>query len=87
MADRYNISKTRLAKLKTLARNPNGRITSKQHREMKLLECEASMLSQDLSLQSMLKIIAYIEHLKTTDSATDSDLARLMVLKHRLLDE
>jgi hypothetical protein len=87
MADRYNISKTRLAKLKTLARNPNGRITSKQHREMKLLECEADMVSQDLSLQSMLKIIAYIEHLQTTESATDGDLARLMVLKHRLLDE
>lgn len=87
MADRYNISKTRLAKLKTLARNPSGRITSKQHREMKLLECEASMVSQELSLQSMLKIIAYIEHLQTTESATDSDLARLMILKHRLLDE
>lgn len=87
MADRHNISKTRLAKLKTLSRNPNGRITSKQHREMKLLECEASMVSQELSLQSMLKIIAYIEHLQTTESATDSDLARLIILKHRLLDE
>jgi hypothetical protein len=87
MADRFNISKTRLAKLKSLTRNADGRITSKQHREMKLLECEADMVSQDLSLQSMLKIIAHIEELKTTESATSGDLARLMVLKHRLLDE
>ena len=86
MAERYNLGKQRLAKLKQLAKNPNGRITNKQHREMKLLECEADMISQDLDLQTTLKIISYIETLKETESATSGDLARLMVLKHNLLD-
>lgn len=84
--DRYNMQKQRLAKLQSLARNPNSGMTSKQHREMQILRSSHTMYEEEYSLQKMLKIIKYIEELKELNRATSSDLARLLVLKDKVLN-
>lgn len=87
MADRYNLQKQRLAKLQKLAKMPNSTITSKQHREMQILRSTASMMEQEYDLKTTLFLIAHIEDLASTNSATSSDLARLMVLKEKILGD
>ncbi len=84
--DRYNMQKQRLAKLQSLARNPNSGMTSKQHREMQILRSSHTMYEEKYSLDKMQKIIKHIEDLDKLDRATSSDIARLLVLKDKVLN-
>lgn len=82
--DRYNTQRKRLEKLQELSRQKDTSMTSKQHREMQVLRSSFTMNDEEYSSQSMLKIVKYIEGLKSLDRATSSDLARLTVLKNKL---
>jgi len=44
------------------------------------------MVEQDYSIETMNKMISYIEELDKLDRATSSDLARLLVLKDKVLN-
>ena len=84
--DRYSSQKQRLDKLLSLSKRIDSKITSKQYREMNVLKSAFAISECKMSLQSIFKTIRYIEELSMTDSATDSDLARLFILKERVLD-
>ena len=79
--DRYNSGKQRLAKLSRLAKEPNSRMTSKQHKEMMLLRESIDVWKEDYSLEKTLKIISYLEDQRDLERATPTDIARLEILK------
>jgi len=84
--DRYNTQKQRLEKLLSISGERDSRMTPKQRREMDILRSAFTMNDEERTLQCTLRIIKHIEELATTDSATDTDLARLFVLKQKILD-
>jgi len=84
--DRYNTQRKRFEKLQELSVQKDTPMTSKQHREMQVLRSAFAIGDEQYSLQSMLKIIRHIEDLKSLNRATSSDLARLLVLKNKILD-
>ena len=84
--DRYNTQKQRLKKLLKMYKDPSVRMSSKQHKEMHILKSAHSMAEQDYSMETMIKIIKHIEDLDKLDRATSSDLARLLVLKDKVLN-
>lgn len=84
--DRYNTQKQRLIKLQKLSKEQDSAMTSKQHREMQVLKSSFDMENSNYSLQTILRIIYHIENLKSLNRATVSDLARLDVLKNKILD-
>ena len=84
--DRYNAQRKRLEKLQELSRQKDTPMTSKQHREMQVLKSSFDMEQNNYSLQTILRIISHIEHLKSLNRATIGDLARLEVLKNKILD-
>lgn len=84
--DRYNTQKQRLKKLLKIHKNPSVRMNSKQHKEMYILKSAHNMVEQDYSIETMHKMISYIEDLDKLDRATSSDIARLLVLKDKVLN-
>lgn len=84
--DRYNTQKQRLKKLLKMYKDPSVRMNSKQHKEMYILKSAHNMTEQEYSMETMIKIINHIEGLDKLDRATSSDIARLLVLKDKVLN-
>ena len=90
MAERFNIQENRLDVLKQLkadAAMGKKRMSAKQHRELLDLTAAHNGFANEFDLQTTLRIIAHIEDLHLTESATSADLIRLEVLKDKILDE
>tara|TARA_R110002050_G_scaffold2236_1_gene13450 strand:- start:764 stop:1033 length:270 start_codon:yes stop_codon:yes gene_type:complete len=84
--DRYNMQKQRLKKLLKMYKDPSVEINSKQHKEMHILKSAHKMVEENYSMETMQKIIKHIEDLDELDRATSSDIARLLVLKDKVLN-
>ena len=90
MAERFNVNENRLdylRELKAAAVKGDRKMSSKQHKEYLSLKAAYSGFADNLSLQQILKMIAYIEELHATESATSTELIRLAVLKDKILGE
>ena len=88
MAERFNTNENRFEHLKRLmadAKSGKRNMSAKQHREYQNLKAAYNGFSKDFDLRTTLKVIAHIQELASTESATSSDLIRLEILTDKIL--
>ncbi len=81
--DRYNSQVQRFKKLQKLSKE--SILTSKQYREIELLKSSIDAYKESYPLEKMISMAKYIEELNEINRATASDLARLEILKEKIL--
>ena len=87
---RYNLDKERLKKLEKMQedlKKSTGTLSKKQMEELSILRAQEAASVMDIPREKLESMASYIESQAKLERATKADLARLIVIKERLLIE